>query len=269
MKNARSLLVLAVLVTMGYSFPGASKVSYATSVKSIKQSGINDSVLVGIEGKIHQAFIRSKIEANPDALTELEETLLQISKKDKNPVVEYWLAYAWYYHSIYYLTTQEGKESEKALKHGIQVLENASAMTSEHYALLALMQSFSIQFSPGLDAASISIKVMENANLAVETDNRNLRGYYVLGSNDFYTPEQYGGGKNCEKYLLKAISLEEQEIENPVLPSWGKSQAYEMLIRYYIKNDQTEKARSYFKEAIEAYPDDYMLKQLAGELTLN
>jgi hypothetical protein len=160
----------------------------------------------------------------------------------------------------------DNKRAENIIETGIDKLTDIKQKTSEHYALLALMQSFSIQFSPGIQAAFISKKVKDNAEEALLLDSLNLRAYYVLGSNDFYTPEQYGGGRKAESYLKKAVSLPDQTVKNPYLPSWGKNSAYELLIWTYIKKQEYNLAKQTYNEAISLYPNDYMINKLATEL---
>jgi tetratricopeptide (TPR) repeat protein len=157
--------------------------------------------------------------------------------------------------------------SEKILETGIKILQASVSETSEQLALLALMESFSIQYAPGMEAVSIASRSVKHAEEAVQLDSTNLRAYYVLGSNDFYTPEQYGGGKKAEWYLKKAVSLPDQSIRNPYLPSWGKNSAYEMLIRFYIRQHQYDQAKVFYQQAIALFPNDYMINQLAGALT--
>ena len=128
------------------------------------------------------------------------------------------------------------------------------------------MESFSIQYASGIEVPFISKRVKQNAEKALQLDSLNLRAYFVLGLNDFYTPEQYGGGKKVEDYLLKAIKLNDQSVSNPYLPSWGKNTAYEMLIRLYINHKLFAEAKKYYQEAIALFPDDYMINKLANEL---
>ena len=132
--------------------------------------------------------------------------------------------------------------------------------------MLALLQSFSIQFKSGMEAGAMSSKVKNNVKKAIKLDEQNLRAYYVAGSNDYYTPEKYGGGAEVENYLLKAISLPDQKIKSVVLPSWGKESAYEMLIKWYIKKENWAKAKQYFTEANTLYPQNYPISQLAVKL---
>lgn len=87
-----------------------------------------------------------------------------------------------------------------------------------------------------------------------------------MGSHDFYTPEMYGGGKEAEKMLLKAISLCSQKINNPYLPSWGKQNAYELLVRWYIRKEEWTLAQKYYEEGILQFPESYLIKSLKGKL---
>ena len=112
----------------------------------------------------------------------------------------------------------------------------------------------------------ISSSIKKNLKKAIAIDSTNLRAYYVYASNDFHTPEKYGGGKEAEKYLLKAISLPSQKIKNDYLPSWGKEESYEMLIKLYIKKEKWDLAKKYFQEGIAAYPESYTINQLASKL---
>lgn len=130
---------------------------------------------------------------------------------------------------------------------------------SEDYALLALTQSFYIQFTSGMAAGVLSSKITRNAEKALKLDSTNLRGWYVLGSNDFYKPASFGGGKKVEYYLKKAISTVPKSIKNPYLPTWGREYAFELLIRYYIQNKKMNEARKYVQMAEKEYPNSYFI----------
>ena len=88
----------------------------------------------------------------------------------------------------------------------------------------------------------------------------------MFASNNFYTPKKYGGGKLVEKYLLKAISLPTQKTPNQYLPSWGKEESYEMLIKYYIQNKKWDLAKQYYEKGIKECPKSYIINQLATQL---
>jgi tetratricopeptide (TPR) repeat protein len=233
--------------------------------KTLEAIEQNDSLLYNIQQKIYNAFVQTQITQSDQELLKLEQSLSEISKQHNNNLIAYWYSYSCYYHSIFYIIKKDNKNSEKILEEGIKKLNEAEPKTSEHLALLAMMESFSIQFAPGTEAPFISKRVKENGQKAMELDSANLRSYFVLGSSDYYTPEQYGGGKKVEGYLKKAILSEDQSVKSPYLPSWGKNSAYELLIRFYIRKQQWDEAKKYFKEAIGLYPDDYMINQLSGE----
>jgi pentatricopeptide repeat protein len=233
---------------------------------SLENINSGDTLLNNIQGKVLNAFVQCKINKSDKDLVSIEQALLSLYKNNNNSIIIYWYSYACYYHSIFLIGVKDKSGSEKILDAGIKQLNNVRLKNSEHLALLAIMEGFSIQYASGLEIPFISKCARLYAEKAVESDSLNLRAYYVLGSNDFYNPEQYGGGKKAEGYLKKAVSLNEQSIKNPFLPSWGKNSAYEMLIRLYIKHKQFTEAKKYYKDAIGLFPDDYMINKLASEL---
>ena len=164
------------------------------------------------------------------------------------------------------MTSDQGDLAASAVQEGIDLLEEVDEKSSEHYALLAYMQSLSMAFVSSFRAAGLSSKVKKNGQRALDLDEENLRAHLVLGSNDYYTPKKYGGGKKVEKYLLRAIELPDQKITNPYLPSWGRNTAYEILIRFYLREGRKADAKSMYKAAVDACPNDYMINQLAQEL---
>jgi len=231
-----------------------------------KISATSDSILMDFENTVQKALVNSKIHQNTTDFDNIEKKLIQLENKKNNNIITYWLAYTYYYHSITSLINNNKKESQKTINKGINLLNELAKKISDHYVLLALMQSYSIQYSSGMAVIDISNKVKENGQKAVDLDDKNLRAYYTLAVNDFYTPEQYGGGKLTEKYLKKALGCPNQTTINPYLPSWGRNSAYELLIRYYIRVNNMPSAKQYFKEAIALFPNDYLLKQLAPKL---
>lgn len=264
----RLLFILSLLVS---SCNGSTKLndSSQTAIDYQKQLAPNsfsaDSLLSGIQNKINQTFIQSLILHNDEELIKLGDKLNALYKTKNQNIILYWQAYLHYDTSIFYLQQNDKKKAANAIDQGVDLLKNMKNKNSEDYALLAMLQSFSIQFQ-SMNAFFISAEVSKNIKNALEIDSTNTRAYYVLASNDFYTPKKYGGGKKTEKYLLKAIALPAQKIPNNYLPSWGKEEAYEMLIRNYIQNQQWDLAKKYYQQGIKAYPQSYMINQLASQL---
>ena len=236
-------------------------VSYQAQVEQVK----TDSLLVDIQSKIYGAFAQSLMLKDNNPLLKISNELEVLNKEKEQNLILYWRSYLQFYSSIYYLKNGDNKAAEKEIDKGIGWLKRVNKKNSEDYALLALLQSFGIQFK-GMKAMFISGDIKKNAQQAIAIDSTNPRAYYVYASNDFYTPEKYGGGKEAEKYLLKAISLPIQKIQNEYLPSWGKEEAYEMLIKLYIKKEKWDLAKKHFQKGIKEFPESYTINQLATKL---
>ncbi len=239
----------------------------ACSEAHVNKTNVQSSVLDSIQHKIESAMYECFSTGNTKPLDNVYNQLNQI--KPKNNIVAYWMAYVNYYQAVFLVKTKDKKESQTKINEGIVLLEKQRRKNSEDYALLALLQSFSIQFKSGMAAGILSSKVVDNAEKSLELDSLNIRAWYVLASNDFYTPESFGGGKNTEKYLKKAVSIPEKPHKNPYLPSWGREYAYDMLIRFYIKNDKLDDARETLKSASLLFPNSYIIKQYENKLKIN
>lgn len=220
-----------------------------------------DSILVHIQKKIDSEFTKSFVNRNTKSL---DEILLRLGKID-NPISKYWQAYVKYNKSIYFISTNNAEKSESLVDEAIQLLENAPK-SSESYALLGTLHNFSVQFKNPIAVGIVSKKATDNFKKAISLEPKNLRAYLGLGSLDYYTPEKYGGKKETVNYMTKALEQPDQPLKNPILPSWGRNTAYEILIKYYIEKDNKEKAKEYYKEAVEKFPNDYQITSLSKKL---
>ena len=239
----------------------AEAINYPVQIEQIK----SDTLLIGIQDKIYDAFVQSLMSKDNKPLSELNNKLEDLNKTKKQNLIIYWRSYLQFYSSIYYLKSGDKKTAEKEIDKGIDWLKEMKNKNSEDYALLAMLQGFSLQFK-GMKAMFISSDIKKNLKKAIAIDSTNLRAYYVYASNDFHTPKKYGGGKETEEYLLKAISLPIQKVKNDYLPSWGKEEAFEMLIKFYIKNEKWDFAKKYYQEGIKEFPESYTITQLATKL---
>ncbi|MEL7123109.1 MAG: hypothetical protein AAFO07_26905 [Bacteroidota bacterium] len=226
----------------------------------------NDELIKNIQTKIYGAFVQSIMNKDATELDNMANALESLQKEQSNNLIQYWRAYNQYYLSILYTTMEDKEQSKAHIEKGIDIMSNLKNKNSEDYALLALLQSFSIQFKSGIGAGFMSNKVKKNAQKAKEMDATNLRAYFVLGSSDYYTPATYGGGKKTEEYLLKALDCPDQKVENLYLPSWGREVAYEILLKHYIKNEEWDKAKSHFQNAKSQFPNSYAINNIASEL---
>lgn len=228
------------------------------------QSQVADSVLLNVQDKIYAAFIASFKNHNINELQKIQKSIEDLNSE--NQVVNYWIPYSKYYESIYSLKIGDRTNAKKTIDEGIDYLTKIEKKNAESYALLAHLENFSIQFTNGMSVTEVSKNALENARKALELDAKNPRAWYVMACSDYYKPKQYGGGKECEKYLFNTINSYEKQDANPQLPTWGVSDAYALLIGYYIENEDKEKAKEIFKKGIELFPHDYMISQYAEQL---
>ncbi len=262
----RKIVLYFLLLYLQIPINSCEQIAQGKPYYSYNLDSLNALGLQNIQKKINQNFVQSLIAKKPGLLYELDSSLMRLGNKYQNPLIDYWRGYLQYYLAIYYLDSGEDHLSEKTINEGIKHLETIKKKNSEDLALLALLQSFSIQFKMGMEAGAISGLVKKNIKRALMLDSENLRAHFVGGSIDYYTPKQFGGGQNAESYLLKAVELPSQKIKNDYLPSWGKEEAYELLIKMYIQEKDFDKAKKYFRIGIEEFPKSYLINQLAQKL---
>jgi hypothetical protein len=270
------LLIILLFSLNGVALDEVNSISDNSNISPVNRTDISscltqsenvqsDSLLVDIQSKIFNAFVKDRMSQKNDALNELSIQLENLYKTKNQNLILYWRSYLLFYSSINYLSNGDTRSAENEINKGIELMQSIEKKNSEDYVLLAMLQSFSIQFDAS-NAMYISEDINKSLNSAISLDSTNLRAWYVSASNDFYTPEQYGGGKKAEKYLLKAISLPAQRIENGYLPSWGKEESYQMLINLYIQNEKWDLAKKYFQEGITTFPKSYLINLLASKL---
>lgn len=238
--------------------------AYQDQIAAIAAS--DDSSLHQVQARIYNAFVESLMAENPAALQRIAARLGDDIDCAPRNLRRYWLGYLHYYEAIFWMQMEDEKQAERATDRALTYLEEIEEKNSEDYALLALVESFGIQFASPLKAPITSAKVQKYGKKALAIDSTNLRAHYVMASNDYYTPERFGGMQAAEDYLLTAISLPPQAVDNPYLPSWGHDLAYEMLIKFYLRKEQPDQARHYFQEAISLYPQNYQLLQLTSKV---
>jgi len=177
----------------------------------------------------------------------------------------YWQAYGHYMEGVFYITTDQMDKGSETVAKGIARLETMKEHTAESHVLLGSLSSFLISFNPG-KAMTLSRTAQKHYNKALKLDDQCMRAYLALGKSDFYTPEEYGGGKKAEEYFLKALSLEDTYSEDPYAPTWGRDEVYMHLVQLYMRQGRMDEAKLYCKQGLEVFPEEHMLNELAKEL---
>lgn len=211
------------------------------------------SFLQNIQSKIDSALSRSFAHQNTAPLDSMLTQLANLTPQ--NNLTTYWQSYARSMETIYFMRNKQAKEAEHIINRACDDMEQLNKKNAEDYALLASVQNLAIQFRSGMGAGKLSSQAVGNAQTALQMDSTNLRAWYVLATNDFYTPAFFGGGKKTEKFLLKALSFPAQQVPNPYMPSWGREEAYQLLLTYYVQKEQYEQARVLLNAAQKEYPN--------------
>lgn len=181
-----------------------------------------------IDHTINQCFETKSIAPIERKINEIESNS-EIPKQYK----AYWKIYLLYYTSI--IDKKIFHDDDKASKSIDKAIEAAERglKTAEENALYAMCLSYSIQFSNMTKLNSIASKVSEYGQKALQLDPFNVRAYYVLTSQNFYTPKMFGGMTKVEEYGIKGISCPSQSANDPYSPTWGKPELYSLLINFY------------------------------------
>ena len=236
MKNARFILLLCFMLLAAYPL-----------------SAQDLSFLQNIQSKIDSALSRSFAHQNTAPLDSMLTQLANLTPQ--NNLTTYWQSYARSMETIYFMRNKQAKEAEHIINRACDDMEQLNKKNAEDYALLASVQNLAIQFRSGMGAGKLSSQAVGNAQTALQMDSTNLRAWYVLATNDFYTPAFFGGGKKTEKFLLQALSFPAQQVPNPYMPSWGREEAYQLLLTYYVQKEQYEQARVLLNAAQKEYPN--------------
>lgn len=219
-----------------------------------------------LQKRILDSFINSFAAQCNNKLDSLIDEISLLYEQNPHSLFLYWKGYALYYNSIYFLKSGDREKAEEELKKGIGSLEAIEAKNSEDLALLSMLYSFSCQFSGFPKVVELSKKASDCIERAKKLDSDNLRVCYVEASIDYYTPQEYGGGKKIEGCLIKALSLQKQKANNPYLPSWGRLESFDLLTDFYIKTKNFEQAKKYIDLGLSEYPDSYSLLNKKSKL---
>lgn len=212
--------------------------------KTYFEDGIEE-VIVGMFSTKNLKPINNKIS--------LIDSDMKMTKQSKN----YWKAYLLYNQSLYYKgMLKDESEASKSIDIAIETLEK-SLMTSDDYALLAACKSFSIQFASITQLAKISGEVTEDANKSTELNSKNIRAFYVLASNNFYTPKMFGGMIKVEEYCLKGLACPNSLDGGYYSPYWGKPKIYALYIKFLESENRKEEAQKYRAVAKKDFPGQF------------
>ena len=210
----KAILIGALVCCASITFAQSSK--YETAMKS------NISQL-------------DSIRANNNA-QDLANSFIRIGDAEKTQ----WLPY---YYAAYCTVEQAMLEKDNSKKDALadkatELLTKAENILGKENSDVDVIKSMIATVHMTVDPQSRYMTYMseinENIKKAESLDSTNPRPYLLQAENKFYTPEQFGGGKDAAKeYFDKANTLYQNfKPETDLSPSWGESALQYFLSQY-------------------------------------
>lgn len=206
-------------------------------------------------------FLKKGVDTwDPDLMKTARDRLLGLVARGKNggfyPM--YYIALCDYRLATYYLTLAQLDKAGPYIKEGQDYLRKAMKIApdfGELDAFYAYMLGFQIAIAPE-EAMSLGLQIYQYFGSAFEKSPENPRVHLLKGVSDLFTPEQYGGGADRAIKTLETSAglFEKENVEDPVLPSWGKDEAYTFLGMAYTQKGENDTAAKFFKRALEVNP---------------
>lgn len=242
--------------------------SQAAAPLAQQQTAATKLQLAGMQQRVQQAFasdMRSgKAEALP-ALLQLFAAERPTGNRSLEQLHTYWQAYLRFFQTLYYSQHQQHERAAEAVGEGIKLLEGYGHKGSEEYALLARLEGLATSYA-GSKTPQLAMSMAEHAAQAIALDPQNPRAYVVAGVNNYFTPVAFGGKTKVKEYLTKALELPAQQTPSDYLPSWGRDEAYEYLIRLCLDTGARDEAAALCTKALGEFPASPMLQQLKGRI---
>ena len=167
-----------------------------------------------------------------DEYLDLSNRFLRIAEAEpKEWLPEYYASYCTVMQSF---SIEDNKEKDKLLNSAMEIINKAEAKSKDNTEILVL-KAFVLQMQISIDPMTRGMKYgMEADRLitkAIELNPGNPRPYMLRAESQFYTPEQFGGGKAKAKVNFeKAIERYKTFVpESSIHPNWGKKEAEDML----------------------------------------
>ena len=214
MKMKKTILMAVLICTAGFTFAQSAK--YESAMKA--NIGQLDS-------------LRAK--ANYD---ELANNFIRIGDAEKTQWLPYYYA-GFAYASEAMSEKDNSKKDAIADKASAQITKAETILgkeNSETNVIKAMVATAHMTVDPQSLYMTYAPQISENIKKSETLDPTNPRPVLFEAENKFYTPEQYGGGKDVAKELFdKAKQLFDNfKSESDISPSWGKPALDYFLSQY-------------------------------------
>lgn len=167
---------------------------------------------------------------------ELANNFTRIGDAEKTQWLPYY--YAAYCYAIDALTEKDNSKKDAiADKANAQITKAETVLgkeNSEADVIKAMIATAHMTVDPQSRYMTYGSAISDNIQKAESLDPTNPRPVLLEAQNKFYTPEQYGGGKDAAKELFdKAKTLFDNfKKESDISPNWGKTGLEYFLSQY-------------------------------------
>ncbi len=157
-----------------------------------------------------------------------------------------------------------GKKTE-AKKWMEQMDQNLDILEKKNYqpAMIQAYRGSMIGFRIGLNkyqAPFIGQKSIDYAKSAMQLDPKNPSGYILYGNILYYTPQLFGGSKDdAINHYLEALKKMESN-KSSIHENWNYLSLLTVIANAYYEYDQSEKALTYLRKALQAEPNFQWVK---------
>jgi len=182
-----------------------------------------------------------------------------LTDKKREALVRYYLGYCDYRLATFYQQQTNKEMVSKHLEAAITHLEAALKLNNkfaEAYALVSSCYGQKISLAPmlGMTLGPRSGMTMQSA-LQLEPNNPRVILLEAIGN--YYKPPMFGGSKEgaLNGFKRAAELFEKEQLQDPLLPDWGKPEVYAWIgVAYLDKNDHAN-ARTALDRALAIAPD--------------
>jgi hypothetical protein len=148
-----------------------------------------------------------------------------------------------YYYASYCTIMSAYRETDNSKKDAIAdkakaVLDKAVAIlgkeNSETYVIRAMIATTHMTVDPQSRYMTYGAEINEDLQKSMSLDSTNPRPVLIQAENTFYTPAEFGGGKDVAKPMLNKASAmyDSFKPETELSPNWGKSAVQYFLSQY-------------------------------------
>lgn len=176
----------------------------------------------------------------------------------------YWLAYAKYRRAGGLAAAGRNDEIGPVLEQAMALLADIEPADSDSHALFGLVAGMNLGFVAPSAMFKQLDQISESLARALALDETNVRAWYANAMSDFNTPAEFGGGRRTERYLRKAIALEQKP--SALGPTWGRRESIGLLLEFYLREERLAEAQELLRQATAEFPQSAFFASYAERM---